>query len=214
MQKTKYFACVYPSILFFCSKKCQIKCNTLLGHEINNKRELQNIATNTPADINYKEIEEIYRECTKEPYAKNLTQKNLTLPASDPLRFRKICFFFINMTIADQIETLDRKIKQNEAQQDLDTNAAKIPALFSNNFDKYEYLTGEDLVLKPSTVEQATFDYSSLSKFLNKGLKEEDKEEGPLKILENIEDKKKKQLKAIKSQGNIQLNANKTINAG
>ena len=117
------------------------------------------------------------------------------------------------MTIADQIETLDRKIKQNEAQQDLDTNAAKIPALFSNNFDKYEYLTGEDLVLKPSTVEQATF-YSSLSKFLNKGLKEEDKEEGPLKILENIEDKKKKQLKAIKSQGNIQLNANKTINAG
>ena len=118
------------------------------------------------------------------------------------------------MTIADQIETLDRKIKQNEAQQDLDTNAAKIPALFSNNFDKYEYLTGEDLVLKPSTVEQATFDYSSLSKFLNKGLKEEDKEEGLLKILENIEDKKKKQLKAIKSQGNIQLNANKTINAG
>ena len=100
------------------------------------------------------------------------------------------------MTIADQIETLDRKIKQNEAQQDLDTNAAKIPALFSNNFDKYEYLTGEDLVLKPSTVEQATSDYSSLSKFLNKGLKEEDKEEGPLKILENIEDKKKKTIKS------------------
>ena len=197
MQKTKYFACVYPSILFFCSKKCQIKCNTLLGHEINNKRELQNIATNKSADINYKEIVEIYRECTEEPYS--FLTIDTTLPASDPLRFRKICFFFINMTIADQIETLDRKIKQNEAQQDLDTNAAKIPALFSNNFDKYEYLTGEDLVLKPSTVEQATFDYSSMSKFLNKGLKEEDKEEGLLKILENIEDKKKKQLKAIKS---------------
>ena len=212
MQKTKYFACVYPSILFFCSKKCQIKCNTLLGHEINNKRELQNIATNKSADINYKEIVEIYRECTEEPYS--FLTIDTTLPASDPLRFRKICFFFINMTIADQIETLDRKIKQNEAQQDLDTNAAKIPALFSNNFDKYEYLTGEDLVLKPSTVEQATFDYSSMSKFLNKGLKEEDKEEGLLKILENIEDKKKKQLKAIKSQGNIQLDANKTINTG
>ena len=212
MQKTKYFAYVYPSILFFCSKKCQIKCNTLLGHEINNKRELQNIATNNSADINYKEIVEIYRECTKEPYS--FLTIDTTLPASDPLRFRKICFFFINMTIADQIETLDRKIKQNEAQQDLDTNAAKIPALFSNNFDKYEYLTGEDLVLKPSTVEQATFDYSSMSKFLNKGLKEEDKEEGLLKILENIEDKKKKQLKAIKSQGNIQLDANKTINTG
>ena len=87
MQKTKYFACVYPSILFFCSKKCQIKCNTLLGHEINNKRELQNIATNKSADINYKEIVEIYRECTKEPYS--FLTIDTTLLASDPLRFRK-----------------------------------------------------------------------------------------------------------------------------
>ena len=41
----------------------------------------------------------------------------------------------------------------------------------SNNVDKYEYLTDGDLSLKPSTVEQARFDYSQLSKFLNKGLK-------------------------------------------
>ena len=44
---------------------------------------------------------------------------------------------------------------QNEAQYDLDRKAAKISALSSNNLDKYEYLTGEDLGLKPSTVEQA-----------------------------------------------------------
>ena len=31
--------------------------------------------------------------------------------------------------------------------------------------DKYEYLSGEDLNYKPSTVEQAKFDYSSSSKF-------------------------------------------------
>ena len=42
---------------------------------------------------------------------------------------------------------------QNEAQYDLDRKAAKISALSSNNLDKYEYLTGEDLGLKPSTVE-------------------------------------------------------------
>ena len=116
------------------------------------------------------------------------------------------------MTVTDQIKILNRKIKQNESQYDLDRKAAKISALSSNNFDKYEYLTGEDLGLKPSTVEQARFDYSPLSKFLNKGLKEEEKEEGALKILKNVEDKNKKQLKEIEYQENEQLNAIKNIN--
>ena len=48
---------------------------------------------------------------------------------------------------------------QNKLQYDLDRKAAKISALSSNNLDKYEYLTGEDLGLKPSTVEQAKFEY-------------------------------------------------------
>ena len=73
--------------------------------------------------------------------------------------------------------------------------------LSSNNFDKYEYFTDEDLGLKPSTVEQARFDYSLLSKFLNKDLKEEEKEDGPLKMLKNIEGKNEQQLKAIEDQG-------------
>ena len=58
---------------------------------------------------------------------------------------------------------------QNEEQYDLDRKAAKISALSSNNLDKYEYLTGEDLALKPSTVE-AKFGYSPLDKIFNKGL--------------------------------------------
>ena len=57
--------------------------------------------------------------------------------------------------------------------------------------DKYEYLTGEDLGLKPSTVEQAKFEYSPLGKIFNKGLKEEDKKEGLLKRLKNIETNQK-----------------------
>ena len=57
------------------------------------------------------------------------------------------------MTITDQIKILDRKILQIEAQYDLDKKAAKIFSLSSNNMDKYEYLTGEDLGLKPSTIE-------------------------------------------------------------
>ena len=59
---------------------------------------------------------------------------------------------------------------QNEAQYNLDRKAAKISALSSNNLDKYEYLTGEDLGLKPSTIEQAKFEYYPLGKIFNKML--------------------------------------------
>ena len=90
---------------------------------------------------------------------------------------------------------------QNEAQYDLDRKAAKISSLSFNNLDKYEYLIGEELGLKPSTVEQAKFEYSPLGKIFNKGLKEEkDKKEGLLKRLKNIEDKNEEQLKAIKDK--------------
>ena len=101
------------------------------------------------------------------------------------------------MTVTDLIKILDRKIMQNEAQYDLYRKAAKISALSSNNLDKYEYLTGEDLGLKPSTLKQAKFEYSPLGKFFNKGLKEEEKKEGLLKRLKNIEDKNKEQLDEI-----------------
>ena len=100
----------------------------------------------------------------------------------------------IKMTVTDQIKILDRKIMPNEAQYHLDRKDAKISALSSNNLDKYEYLFGEDLGLKPSTVEQAKFEYSALGKIFNKGLNENDKKEGFFKRLKNIEDKNEKQL--------------------
>ena len=77
--------------------------------------------------------------------------------------------------MTDQIKIFNRKIMQNEAQYDLDRKAAKISALSSNNLDKQEYLTGEDLGLKPSTIEQAKLEYSPLGKSFNKGLDEDDK---------------------------------------
>ena len=58
------------------------------------------------------------------------------------------------MTITDQIKILDKKIMQNEAQYDLDRKAAKICALCSNNFGKYEYLTGKDLVLSQASLKK------------------------------------------------------------
>ena len=68
------------------------------------------------------------------------------------------------MTITDQIKILDKKIMQNEAQYDLDIKAANISALSFDNLDKYKYLTGEDLGLKPRTVEQARFEQNDLVK--------------------------------------------------
>ena len=96
------------------------------------------------------------------------------------------------MTITDQIKIFNRKIIQNETQYDLDRKAAKISALSSNNLDKYEYLTGEGLGLKPSSTEQIKFEYSPLGKTFNMGLdKEEDKKERLFKRLKYIKNGQK-----------------------
>ena len=174
--------------------------------KINNKRELQNIAINHSADIDYQDFIKIYRKCTKKPY--NFLTIDTKLPASDPLRFRKN-LILIKMTINDQIKILNKKIMQNEAQYDLDRKAAKIFALSSNNLDKYEYLTGEDLGLKPNTIEQARFEYSPLGNSFKKGLDKDDKKEGLFKRLENIEnkikDENKKELKPIKNEEQAEI---------
>ena len=60
--------------------------------KINNNRELQNIAISHCADIHYQDFKKIYRECTKKPH--NFLTIDNTLPASDPLRFRKKLFDF------------------------------------------------------------------------------------------------------------------------
>ena len=54
----------------------------------------------------------------------------------------------MKMTVTDQIKILDKNIKQDEAQYDLDRKEAKISALSPRDLDKYEYLTSEDLDYK------------------------------------------------------------------
>ena len=55
--------------------------------KIHNKRELQNIAINHSVDIDYKDFMKIYRKCTSKPYS--FLTIDTTLPADNPLRFRK-----------------------------------------------------------------------------------------------------------------------------
>ena len=58
--------------------------------KINKKRELQNIAFNHSANIDYQDFMKIYRECTREPYF--FLTIDTTLSSSNPLRFRKKIF--------------------------------------------------------------------------------------------------------------------------
>ena len=118
------------------------------------------------------------------------------------------------MTVTDQIKISDKKVKLNEAQYDLNKKAVIISASssFSNDLvDKYEYLTGKDLGLKPSTIEQAKFEYSRLGKVFTKGLNKDDQKDGLFKRLENIKNSNSTHLQVIKDKGEQQLRELKNI---
>ena len=82
--------------------------------------------------------------------------------------------------------TIEDQIKDEKLQYDINREAAKISALSSGKIDKYEYLTGQDIL--PSNqqqiIEQAKFTYLPLGKAFEKQTK-------------TIEDQGKKQVDAL-----------------
>ena len=84
--------------------------------------------------------------------------------------------------------TIDDQIRDEKLQYDINREAAKISALSSGKIDKYEYLTGEEIL--PSNqqqmIEQAKFTYSPLGKAFEKQIK-------------TIEDQGQKQVEALKT---------------
>ena len=75
---------------FSVPKDLRLNSTHYLIMKINNIKELQNIAINHSADIYCKDFIKIYRECVKESYY--FLTIDTTLPASNPLRFRKNLF--------------------------------------------------------------------------------------------------------------------------
>ena len=75
---------------FSVPKDVRLNLTHYLIIKINNRKELQNIATDHSADIDYKDFMKIYSECIKEPY--NFLTIDTTLASSNPLRFRKNLF--------------------------------------------------------------------------------------------------------------------------
>ena len=62
--------------------------------------------------------------------------------------------------------TIEDQIRDAKLQYDFNREAAKISSLSSGKIDKYEYLTGEEILLskQQQVIEQAKFTYSPLGK--------------------------------------------------
>ena len=84
--------------------------------------------------------------------------------------------------------TIEDQIKDEKLQYDINREAAKISALSSGKLDKYEYLTGEEILAsnQQQIIQQAKFTYSPLGKAFEKQTK-------------TIEDQGKKQVVTLES---------------
>ena len=84
--------------------------------------------------------------------------------------------------------TIEDQIKDEKLQYDINREATKISALSSGKFDKYEYLTGEEILpsKQQQIIQQAKFNYSPLGKATEKQIK-------------TIEDQGEKQVDALKT---------------
>ena len=69
--------------------------------------------------------------------------------------------------------TINDQIRDEKLQYDINREASKISALSSGNIKKYEYLTGEDILLsnQQQIIEQTKFTYSPLEKAFEKQIK-------------------------------------------
>ena len=86
--------------------------------------------------------------------------------------------------------TIDDKITDGKVQYDINKKAVGISISTSRKIDKYEYLTGEKLLLsnQRQIIERAKFPYFPLGKAFEKQT-------------ESIEDQDKKQIKTMEDHG-------------
>ena len=93
--------------------------------------------------------------------------------------------------------TIENQIRDEKLQYDINRETAKISALSSGKIDKYEYLTGEEIL--PSNqqqiIEQATFTYYPLGKAFEKKKKKK-------KQIDALADLKPKEIKSIETKPN------------
>ena len=67
-RKLNISLCFLTQLYFSVSKDVRLNCTHYILFKLNNRRELQNIAINHSADIDYKDFIKIFRICTKDPF--------------------------------------------------------------------------------------------------------------------------------------------------
>ena len=89
---------------------------------------------------------------------------------------------------------IDDQIRDEKLTYDINRETATISALSSGKINKYEYLTGEEILPanQQQVIEQAKFTYSPFGKAFKKQIK-------------TIEDQGEKQIKAIQNQGQVKI---------
>ena len=104
--------------------------------------------------------------------------------------------------------TINDQVRDEKLQYDINREAAKISASSSGKIHKYEYLTGENILLsnQQQIIQQAKFTYSPLGKAFEKQIKTiEDQGKKQVDALENL--KPKEETKPIKDTSNNQSRA-------
>ena len=106
--------------------------------------------------------------------------------------------------------TINGQIRDEKLQYDINREASKISVLSLGKIHKYEYLTGEEILLsnQQQIIEQAKFTYSPLEKVFEKQIKTiEDQGEKQIKALEDL--KPKGETKAIEDKSDDKLSEEK-----
>ena len=90
--------------------------------------------------------------------------------------------------------TINNQIRDKKLQYNINREATKLSVLSWNKFNKYEYLTGEEILQsnQRQMIEQAKFTYSPLGKVFEKQIKTiEDQGEKQVKTLKDLKWKSK-----------------------
>ena len=67
-RKLNISLCFLTQSYFSVPKDVRLNCTQYILFKLNNRRELQNIAINHSADIDYDDFIKIYRQCTKDSF--------------------------------------------------------------------------------------------------------------------------------------------------
>ena len=100
----------------------------------------------------------LYKKCTAKPYS--FLAIDTTLTSINPLRFRKNLI----ERIWKSIMTIDDKMRDEKLQYDINRESAKIWKLWSGKIDKYEFLTGKEILPSDQSriIKQANLIYCPL----------------------------------------------------